>query len=81
MFKLPLLPGPIAVECIMNSETGHVITRIHHDGESRVYITGYDNVGEYERHYEYYGFSRSSLQALKSSSLFCNQYMKVSVIF
>ena len=61
----------------MESDSGHVVTSIHHDGEERIYLSGYDNVGDYERHFEYYGVNMDSLVALKNNSLYCRQYMKV----
>ena len=72
-----ILTGPIRVECEMASATGHVVTTIHHDGEERIYVSGYDNVGEYERYFQYYGVDKDSMEALKNNSLFCRQFMKV----
>ena len=62
------------------SQPDHVITTIHHDGEDRAYVTGYQDSGSYLRRLTYHGSSQEQLKALTSTSFHCQQHIKVNTL-
>ena len=49
----------------MSSDSDYVITIIHHDVESKTYVQGFQDRGEYVKEIDYYGVSRNQLKMLK----------------
>ena len=73
---MPLSTGVMEVECDM-SQPYHIITKVHHDSEDRLYVTGHQDPGSYLRMLHYHGSSEQQLRALSEASEHCQQHVKV----
>ena len=49
----------------MNSDPDFITTIIHHDLESRMFVTGHQDPGSYEQRVNYFGVSIEQLKLLK----------------
>ena len=58
----------------MDSDPGHVITIVHHDSESRMYVTGHPNPGSY-LHQLTYAATVPQLTAMKTYVQSCRQHV------
>ncbi len=74
------LPGTISVECDMDSQSGRIITTVHHDAEDRYYVTGFERVGSYQRDISYYGAQTKQITAVIEQSLYCKQKMSLECL-
>ena len=70
-----LLADAVDVECDLSSDEV-VKTIVHHDAEDRLYVTGYNFPGMYERRVNY-GMTGEQLRAVKAPTSYCEQYVKV----
>ncbi len=69
------LSGAFSVECRMDEDPDYIITLVHHDTETRFYVTGYDVIGSYRRNITYYGATTAQVIKIRERSLFCKQSM------
>ncbi len=64
----------------MDSQSGHIITTVHHDAEDRYYVTGFDRVGSYQRDISYYGARTEQITAVIEQSPYCKQKMSLECL-
>ncbi len=67
--------GAFSVECRMDENPDYIITLVHHDTETRFYVTGYNAIGSYRRDITYYGATTTQVIKVRERSLFCKQSM------
>ncbi len=58
-------------------DADHVVTIIHNNLESDITVDGYEVPMSYQRNVTYFA-TRSQIQAIKSSSTHCEQYMEAT---
>ncbi len=69
------LSGAFSVECRMDDDPDYIITMIHHDTETRFYVTGYDVIGSYRCNITYHKATTAQVIKVRERSLFCKQSM------
>ena len=68
--------APFTAYCDMSDKNGVGVTVVGHDSESRKFVDGKDNPGEYSRSILYSGASLSQLASLTDVSSHCEQFIK-----
>ena len=68
----------IEVECDMSNLDGEVVTIVHNNLESEVYVTGYEAPGSYQRNLSY-TLSWEHIAIIKNMSTHCEQFFEFTV--
>ena len=66
------------VECDMTSYEGEVVTIIHNNLESDVFVQGYEAPGSYQRNLSY-SLSWEHIAVIKNMATRCEQYFRFTV--